>query len=235
MTNKNTTIAIIFLILLGAGYYLYSNQASKPALPTSTKNIEDKGVAVGVEGTGDFKINNIPIVSTSTSPTSPLPPPPEYRRTFTYPVYFNAEARAITDKNISDQQKAIDKDKTNLDAWIELGNLYNLVKDYDGARIMWEYAIKLNTNYFVAYANLGTLYMSDLRDYAKSETNFKLAIKADPTQIPLYRSLYELYRFGLKDDIKAKAILQQGISANPGKAGDLQYLLDHYAEVALHR
>src|SRR3989338_7011119 len=94
MTNKNTTIAIIFLILLGAGYYLYSNRASKPALPTSIKNIEDKGVAVGVEGTGDFKINNIPIVSTSTSPTSPFPPPPEYRRTFTSPVYFNAEARA---------------------------------------------------------------------------------------------------------------------------------------------
>ena len=200
-------------------------------MPTSSQKIENDGVAVGVESTGDFEIKNIPIATpTIASKGQELPPPPEYRRTFTYPVYFNAEARAITDKNIADQQKAIDKNKTDLNAWIELGNLYNLVQDYDGARIMWEYATKLNPDYFIPYANLGNLYMSDLRDYVKSETNFKLALEADPSQILVYRSLYEVYRYGFNDDVRARAILQAGINANPGKSSDLQYLLDHYNE-----
>src|SRR3989338_10389031 len=121
MTNKNTIITIIVLVLLGGGYYWYTNRAHLPFIPTTSQEIEDEGVTVGVESTGDFKLENIPIATTTTASTqpAPLPPAPEYRRAFAYPSYFNAEARAITDKNISDQQKAIDKNKTNLDAWIE--------------------------------------------------------------------------------------------------------------------
>ena len=232
MINKNSIITIIVLVLLGVGYYLYTNKGYWPFIPTTSQEITDEGVTIGVESTGDFKLENIPIATTTTAGTQPvpLPPAPEYLRTFVYPAYFNVEARTITNKNIADQQKAIDKNKTDLNAWIELGNLYNLVQDYDGARIMWEYATKLNPDYFVPYANLGNLYMSDMRNYAKAEANFKLAIKADPNQINVYRSFYELYRFGFKDDIKAKAILEEGIKANSNKAQDLIYLRDHYSE-----
>jgi tetratricopeptide (TPR) repeat protein len=157
-------------------------------------------------------------------------PMPEYKRIFTYPAYFNDEAKKITDKNIAEAVAAIEKDNTNAGAWVDLGNQYYLVREYEGARVAWDYTLSLEPTNFVALANLGTLYMADLKDFAKAELYLKKAVESDPEQIETYRSLYELYRYALKDDAKAKAILAQGIASNPSTSMDLVYFRDHYNE-----
>ena len=228
--NKNIIIAIVALIVIVGGYMLIGRDTQ--VLPTDnpfagTPTTTNSSTTVNVSATGSSTLEIIPLGSWS---QSNVPPPPEYRRAYTFPAYFSVEAKAIVNAEIAKLIAQIDSDKTNMKAWIELGNQYNLVADYKGAELFWDYAVKLNPDNFLPYANLGTLYMSDLKDYAKAELNLKLAIKADPTQIMVYRSLYELYRFGLGDDVKAKAILQAGIGANSGTAQDLKYLLDHYTE-----
>ena len=225
----NTKYFLILAIALGlVAVFVTRPKNNEPNLtldlgPSSwSQKPGQASTSIDVGATGDYTLSRV---------AGERPPPyPQYRRTLKFPDYFNAEAKAITQKLISDLQVSLDKDKRDIKAWIELGNQYHLVRDYEGARLCWEYALALNPNAYLALANLGTLYMGDIKNYKLSESYLRRAITADSTQIPAYRSLYELYRYALKDDVKARAILNEGIVKNSGKATDLEYLRDHYNE-----
>lgn len=159
-----------------------------------------------------------------------FPPPPGYHREISYPDKIKEADRVALGEAFGKTLATIDKDKHDKSAWMDLGALYNIIGDYQGARLSWEYAAILDPNSFVPLYNLGTLYLSDLKDYALSEKYFRQALVLDPSQIGVYQSLYDLYRYGLLDDTRAKAILEEGIEANPFASPNLKYLLEHYDE-----
>ena len=211
-TKKKYIYIIVLLVAVIAIWALFIRKGG-----------DDVKSNVGIDATGDYTIEQVPL-------DGPLvPTAPEYKRKFVYPSYFNAEAKDITNKAIASAIAKIEKNNLDITAWIELGNQYNLVKDYKGAEACWLYAVALNSINFVPLYNLGTLYLSDMRDYALSEKYLKLAIIADPLQPTIYEMLYRLYRYGLKDDARAKAILKQGVGAVKDKSA-LQSILDHYNE-----
>ena len=225
MKNK----IILLALILGALVIVFVARRNSGITEQELQDLNTKSVSTStpvlVTGRGDFSVEPIP---PSTILTPKIPVWPNYRRKLTFPAYYNENAKTLTQREVTKNQIAIDADKTNIGAWVELGNYYNLTKDYEGARLFWEYAIALNPSNFVALFNLGTLHMSDLRDYKLSESYLQKAMVVDPSQISAYYSLYELYRYALLDDTKAKAVLDDGIKKNPGKAQDLEYLRVNY-------
>ena len=112
---------------------------------------------------------------------------------------------------------ALKKDPTNGDLWLDLGIDRKIGGDYAGAALVWEYVAKTATPAYIAYGNLGGLYMDYLKDYPKAEINFKQAIALSPETIDYYRQLYTLYKYAYKTNTTAAAdILAQGLKANPG-------------------
>ena len=78
------------------------------------------------------------------------------------------------------------------------------------------------TNY-IAYGDLGDLYMNFDVNYPKAEANYKAAIAINPHVIDYYRDLYTLYTSFYKVGTGAAAnILAQGLKANPNNPDLLQ-------------
>lgn len=122
----------------------------------------------------------------------------------------------------------IKKDPLQLDLWIELGNNRRIAKDYDGAIEAWNYVSKVSPTDYVAFNNLGNIYMSILKDYPKAEVNFKQAIAVRADIVDVYRNLFDLYCYYYKTDTNAaRSILELGIKNNP-KDTDLKSLLEEY-------
>ena len=90
--------------------------------------------------------------------------------------------------------------------------------DYRGAAAIWESVALSNTFVsFIAYANLGDLYMNFIMDYPQTEVDLKQVISLKPDYIDAYRNLYMLYTaYGYKVGTSAAAdILAQGLKNNP--------------------
>lgn len=119
----------------------------------------------------------------------------------------------------------IKKAPTRVDLWLKLGVYRKMAGDYAGAIVAWNYvaaAAPSSANY-VAYADLGDLYMNFQVDYPKAETNYKAAIAIKPSVIDYYKDLFTLYTsFYKTNQGLANAIVAQGLKANPGNADLLQ-------------
>lgn len=114
---------------------------------------------------------------------------------------------------------------TRADLWLQLGVDRKIVGDYQGAAEAWQYVAATggaSLNY-VAYGNLGDLYLYFTKDGPKAEANYKKAIALKPHVIDYYRGLYTLYRYDYKVGTSAAAdILAQGLKVNPNNPDLLQ-------------
>ncbi|MDE1925516.1 MAG: hypothetical protein KGH79_05105 [Patescibacteria group bacterium] len=118
----------------------------------------------------------------------------------------------------------LQKDPTRADLWLQLGVDRKIGADYQGAIAAWTYVAQAgpaSINY-VAYGDLGDLYMNFVKDYPKAAANYKAAIAINPTVIDYYRSLYNLYRYDDNNLAAAAAIVAQGLKANPNNPDLLQ-------------
>ena len=112
--------------------------------------------------------------------------------------------------------------------WVELGSYMKLIGDYDSAVVYWKYAAAIRPKSFIPFANLGDLYLHNIKDTVKAEKSYLTALMVGPDQPMVYEKLAELYRYFLKDDTKAKQVLRDGIAKNPSASERLKYILDHY-------
>lgn len=118
------------------------------------------------------------------------------------------------------------KDNYNyLQAWLQLGNLRQGIRDYEGAIEAWKFATVLRPKSATAFLNLGDLYGWYLHDNAKAESYLLAGVAAEPNLVYPYYKTYEFYADVLKDSSKMRKILEDGIASNPDSSQDLQTLL----------
>lgn len=110
------------------------------------------------------------------------------------------------------------------DLWLKLGVYRKIAGDYIGAAEAWNFvATNQSSLSYIAYGNLGDLYMNFLKNYPKAEANYKAAIALQPTFIDYYRDLFTLYTSFYKTNTSAAAdIVAQGLTANPNNPDLLQ-------------
>lgn len=156
------------------------------------------------------------------------PQPPNFNREIKFISGTTAEVKSAVLANVAELTARLKKNPSDFDALLNLGALYKIAGDYEGARLVWEYASAISPANYSSFANLGNLYHNYFKDYPKAETNYLKAIANEKTYIDGYRSLHELYRYSYAvKAAQAPKILEQGIAANP-KAVDLMIVLAQY-------
>jgi len=207
----------IALLLAGGFYYVNTNVFKNSTTSVSTTtSVGDIGV--NVQG-GDVEIINI---------ENPLVPQPSLDRPVTVDAEIPENVAQQLRTNISILTTELKKSNMQMNLWMELGNNRKIAGDAEGAQEIWEYITKVAPNHYLAYSNLGDLYMHTFKDYPTAETNFKKSIELKPSHVDGYRNLYMLYHYLYKTDTTADGdILGAGLKANPDHP-DLLQLLGEY-------
>lgn len=221
MLNKNITIAVVFVLVVGLGAYVYQDIKKRgvEAPPTSSSV-----TGTGIQATGDYMLEQIPIEKGNTI-TAKVP---DLNRQITFRGDISPEVKKILTDNTKRLIDLLKSDSSRFDAWLDLGSYRKQSGDYEGAWEAWEYAAILAPESYVPWNNLGDLYANYLKDYPKAEENFKKAVSLKSDYINGYRALYELYRYSYTEKTNlAPQILKDGLVKNH-KSTDLMILLAQY-------
>ena len=212
----------LFVVVIILGLFFMNKKAAAPStvgdmatttpVGTSTNTVAG-GTSVDL---GNGVVAHLPPGAHITVLDNKIPTPP-----LTTPIVFvssvSPEAQSVIRTNEEATVAELKKDSTRVDLWLKLGGYRKMAGDYEGAAAAWQYVATAgpkSINY-VAYGNLGDLYMNFLKDYTKAESNYKIAITLSPTTIDYYRNLSMLYTNQLHDTAKARATLEAGLKANP--------------------
>lgn len=213
-------IGVIFLAIL-VGYLVFrtseknKNQGIYTATTTertSSTTIVDLAGGVKAVGTGDFKVEKLPPVTSGTYPK----PIPNLKRSVVFGENVNEETKAFVLSKVEEIVDMLEKNPESFPLWIEIGMYHKMAEDFVGASIYWEYASKIFPDNFVSFGNLGNLYAYYIKDISKAEIYYNLAISKAPSQVYLYFQLAEVYRDILKDNSKALDTVERGLKVMPG-------------------
>lgn len=222
-TQRNILIiaAVIVAILAGVMYQKthiapVTQQTATTTDATELANIDFSKISTTTK-IGEYTITPLPT-------GTPAPTAPDYTKPAVYSATVSAEVRTALEAQFVDVRANLSKNKNDLNEWLHLGVLYKTAGDYQAAVAPWTYVAKLPTNVsYIAYGNLGDLYLNFLKDYPKAEANYKAAVSIKPEVIEYYRGLFTLYRNFYKTNTSAAAdIVAQGLRANPNNPDLLQ-------------
>jgi tetratricopeptide (TPR) repeat protein len=115
---------------------------------------------------------------------------------------------------------------------IEMGNLNNVLNEYNLAREYYEKAVGVFPDEAMAYNNLADLYVFQFKDPAKALENYQLAIQKNPAYISVYRSIGDMYRsFYPEKTGEIEPLMLAGAKANSGKeAYFYEYLVIYFRQ-----
>ena len=181
----------------------------------------------GDDGQHQAKIEEINGKPAESSVVSAIEPP-DLTRKVVITAAMSEESKKQALEKIGQIIEPLKGDPNLFSNWVELGSYMKLIGDYDGAVVYWKYAAAIRPKSFIPLANLGDLYLHNIKDIAKAEKNYLTALMVGPDQPMVYAKLAELYRYFLKDDTKAKQVLRDGIDKNPSASERLKYILDNY-------
>ncbi len=198
---------IVLLGLASLGYWIYRD-----------------GATLG-NGQNDTSTTTPPVVATTT-PTVRMPKFPDLNRPLTVTANLTESQLAQIKNKIADINTRLKANSDDFMSWIELGLYRNSVGDYEGARIVWEYASAIRPKNSLSFGNLGFLYGYHLNDPVRAEKNYLQAIQNDPKMAYLYVQLAEFYRDVAKNMAKARAIIERGVRNNPDNA-ELKVILQN--------
>lgn len=231
--NKYVQIGTGVIIVIATFIFIINDFYGKDILPEDKNKITDttttKSVIGGVkiEGTGDYTVEIIDseeIVDIE---------PPSLDRPVIISDSFDAEAQIILTNNIEELTEQLRASPDRVDLWLNLGVYRKIAGDYEGAIEAWEYVAETgpdSVNY-VAYRNIGDVYINFLKDYEVAEVNLRRVISLNPSILDSYRMLSDLYRYSYKTDTDlAEQILLEGLGNNPESIDLMTSIAKYYKE-----
>ncbi len=227
INNKTIGIIALVFVTVAAGALIYRDMRGDVNEGSSTtSDVKDTLKNMGIEMTGDGKVEIVPI------PEAKLPPAPTLVRSTDLKNTLTPEIKTIVIARLDVNIDALKKNPKDVQSWIMLGVNRKTLGDYEGARDAWVYAKALEPNNIVPWNNLGDLYHFYLKDYKKSEENWKKTIVLKPDYIQGYSGLVDLYKYSMKENLgETPALLKGGIAKNPDSV-DLVVMLARYYQDA---
>ncbi len=215
--NVLPLVGLLFAALIGVGFYML-NTGAFTFLQNSSGGISLGGT--GLDG-ADVEVINV---------ENPSIPQPSLDREVTIDPAIPEHVAQQLRTNIQILTEGLRKDNMRMNFWMELGNNRRIAGDTEGALEVWTYITQVAPNHYLAYSNLGDLYMHTLKDYPKAEASFTKSIELKPKHVDGYRNLYMLYHYLYKTDTELDGdILAQGLRANPDNPDLLQLLGEYQA------
>ena len=157
-------VSIAVVLVAGVALYMYTRQPATTTGPT--------------ESTAS---------TTQTANKAPLPKTasvkaPSLDRPITISADLSADVRTAIRLNLEKIIAELKADPTQGEVWLDLGIYRKMGGDYQGAAEAWAYVAKVSGSgiSFIAYGNLGDLYMNFAKDYPKAIANYKAALAIKP-------------------------------------------------------
>jgi len=226
MQNKQAfwlAIGIGAAIVLAAAFFFLGPHSALAPSQNATSTGTQTGSTTQVS-LGNGVVANIPAGATVTEVNTQVPPP-----SLTGSINISSSLPADAQAALRTQEQTLITElkaaPTRTDLWLQLGMDRKIGGDYAGAIAAWNYVAAAGSNAvnYIAYGNLGDLYMNFDVNYPKAEANYKAAIAINPQVIDYYRDLYTLYTSFYKTGTTAAAsIIAQGLKANPNNPDLLQ-------------
>lgn len=226
-TTRSTLIGIVILIAIALlGYFAWqerqtSTTSSSTATSTPGSATTTTGVSITVPTSGTGTSNPGYTIKPITGPVAP-----NYKTPLTFPAGTNTDVQASYQGQFAAVQTTLASTPSDFGSWIQLGILRQETGDYTGAAADWKYVTEIYPKDPTAFADLGNLYATYLKQSSTAIADYKEAIKLDPTQEEtLYQNLAQIY-INEGDTSDAKATLQQGINAQVVGYQNLQTMLN---------
>ncbi len=219
MKNKKIIIGIvIFIIFAGfSGWFIYRDFKQGPSL--SEPNLSSENNQISAEEQQAAALKKKEEIKKQM---------PDLDRKIVVTENLSTEVRLRAINDIGAAVAILKEDYDRREEWLNLGLVYKLIGDYEGAKQAWEFTTLIRPDDPVAYHNLGDLYSQYLPDFPKAEKNYLEAIEKDSGhQVFFYVKLFEFYRYYSKNPDLAEKTLVQALQTNPNDAY-LKSLLDDY-------
>jgi hypothetical protein len=218
--------AVVAIVIIIAAFFIFhARQVSAPSSTASSTSLGTTTVDLGNGQVVTLPPGATLHESTSTVTGSAAVPPPSLSGTINISSSLPADAQTVLRTQETTLIQQLKAAPTRVDLWLQLGVDRKIGGDYAGAEVAWNYVATAgpSTINYVAYGDLGDLYMNFDVNYSKAEANYLAAVKIAPTVIDYYRDLFTLYRSFYKTNTTAAAdIVAQGLKANPNNPDLLQ-------------
>lgn len=216
---------LVSAIIVGVGFYIYNDLYNRQDKTQDTQS-ENSLHIEDIEEI-QYEIKASPIKNKESVSVYI----PDLNEPIVFNDIFSDEEKKIITKKINKLIEELKKDNNLFFNWIELGLYRKSIKDYIGAKDVWEYASKIRPQNNISFANLGNLYHYYLKDFTKAEQNLRLAIENDKQNTGAYIALHELYKYSYKQDTDlAVEVLLEGLTENPNNTDLLITLANYYKE-----
>jgi tetratricopeptide (TPR) repeat protein len=181
------SLAIIVGLVIGIGGWLLlgPKQAIAPSsTATSTGTAATSTATTTLVDLGNGQYLHVPAGATVTEQdvTVHSAPTPPAMPALAFSADLNADAKQALQIQWNTLTSQLKTAPTRTDLHLELGTTYKIAGQYDAAISQWNYVGKYgpSTINYVAYGNLGDLYLNFLHDYVKAAASYKLALKGAP-------------------------------------------------------
>jgi tetratricopeptide (TPR) repeat protein len=142
------------------------------------------------------------------------------------------EATATRYKFEIDGTKEMYQDKPDIwETWIAIGNLKNLLKDYEGAISAYEKSLLLTKNNVLAKRNIAEVYFQGLKNYESAAVYYQLAVDQNLKDVESYMGLALTYHKQLGDLEKAEKAYKDGLHNLPGHPDLMTRLINFYKDI----
>ena len=140
-----------------------------------------------------------------------------YSRSGPNEIMYQRSAKDIEAKRypeaIATLRELVAADPQDFRAWADLGMLYFVQKDFDGAEKSYSSALTAKPKYFPAAFNLGKVQLAK-KNYEPAIASFETALKLDPKSAAANYFLGEAY-LQIKKGSKAVGYLNQALALDP--------------------
>jgi hypothetical protein len=176
-TKHYVWLAVLIGLIIGIiGWLAFAPKSVvAPGNGIASSTTTDLGNGVQIQGTGT---TTGAVISESTNPT--IKPPAI--KPITFSADIPADAKTALQANYQALAPQIQAAPTRVDLWLQLAVLYKIGGDYNDAITVWNYvaAAAPSSSSYIAYGDLGDLYLNFIHDYAKAEVNYKAAVALQP-------------------------------------------------------
>ncbi len=146
------------------------------------------------------------------------------------PADFDKDELARVNEKLADLKKMYQRDKEDTNFWIGLGNLKNLVGDYQGAIVAYQKCLEINPLNIVANVNIADVYEKKLKDFAQAEEYYKRAIDNYFNNPDLYNRLARLYYLKMDRPADAEQTFLLGLQKTNNYPDLLVSLINFYEQ-----
>jgi len=167
--------AAIGIIIGVIGWLIFvSKTAVAPASSTASTTITDLGNGVKIQTTGDVTI-------TPVNDRTNAPKPPAVVA-LSVSADIPADVKAALETQYASYAAKIKTAPTRVDLWLQLGVVYKIAGQYSATASAWTYVAQSGSSpsNYVAYGDLGDLYLNFTHEYAKAEASYKAALALNP-------------------------------------------------------